>query len=857
MSEQPRFASLGETADQIDVRLSYRIVELFSEGLYASPNKAVEELVANSFDAGAQRVHVVLSRNLHAQDATIAVIDDGEGMDHEGLKQHWLIGISNKRNLSALPRSRQQIGKFGIGKLATYVLANRLTHISKRNNAYHSTSMDYRVLDTRVAKDVEPKKPVRIDLRRLTEEQAATAVAPWVDTAKFQDSGIVLFGDDCATSWTVSIMSSLKPKVHEIRPGVLRWILRTALPLRPDFNIWHNGDRLIPSKVDKPVAKRWVLGSDLVDLPRPAPTDIVKSEEDPSSDEHRFGLDVPGVGRVTGYAEAYKDLLTGGKSDELGRSHGFFVYVYGRLLNVADGHFGISPNELRHGSFGRCRIVVHMDGLDAELRSNREAVGDGPMLATAQDVLRGIFNTVRAVVEKHDETEEPGKKLARQLAASPASLSRTPIIDLVRAVVEGTATARHLVIPEATASVSAADVLEILEDRAQEAQEFVTDVRIDFEYSPSEAMVRYDTLTGALRINGWHPFVATFYEEFRNQRKRQPLELLAMAETLTEAHLHAIGMSRSHIEEFLSARDALLRCLANESGRDSVVSIAQTLSDSRNNPQALEDSVCKAFRSLGFDTTHLGKKGTPDGLAIAHLAPDDAGQPQHYKVSLEAKSKQDPTKTVSEKDVNVSAVVRHRRKYDCDHAVVVAPAFPTTKGASSALAESIQDDRARALKAGQRRTITLVTVDDLARLVMLRPTKQIGLVYLRRLFEECQLPQESAEWVDEVEQISIEGPPYRQIVETIEAQQRQFRSERVTYSALRVALTHLREPIVYERDEELADICGALMQMAPGALYASDERVELDQSAENVIEAIKAALAEYPAEHREAWGGVD
>src|SRR5256885_8116935 len=104
---QPTFAALGTKTDNIDVRLSYRIVELFSEGLYASPNKAIEELVANSFDAGALRVQVLLSANLHDQDATIVVIDDGEGMGIEGLKQHWLIGVSNKRELGKLPRGRQ------------------------------------------------------------------------------------------------------------------------------------------------------------------------------------------------------------------------------------------------------------------------------------------------------------------------------------------------------------------------------------------------------------------------------------------------------------------------------------------------------------------------------------------------------------------------------------------------------------------------------------------------------------------------------------------------------------------------------------------------------------------------------
>jgi len=34
---KPRILSAGKTVDNIDVLLSYKIVDLFSEGLYASP----------------------------------------------------------------------------------------------------------------------------------------------------------------------------------------------------------------------------------------------------------------------------------------------------------------------------------------------------------------------------------------------------------------------------------------------------------------------------------------------------------------------------------------------------------------------------------------------------------------------------------------------------------------------------------------------------------------------------------------------------------------------------------------------------------------------------------------------------
>ncbi len=773
-------------------------------------------------------------------------------MDQDGLKRHWLIGISNKRKLSKLPRGRQQIGKFGIGKLATYVLANRLTHISKCGGKYYSTSMDYQMIKRRVDQEVESKTPIRLALRELTEQQAREAIEPWMITAAFKAAGTELFGRGSSTSWTLSIMSSLKPKVHEIKPGILGWVLRTALPLRPDFGIWLNGQELESSKAGKGLLKRWVLGKDMTELPRPSPKRVTVSEDIniTESSEHRFGLDVPGLGRITGYAEAYKDLLTG-KSDEIGRSYGFFVYVYGRLLNVDDGYFGISPNELRHGTFGRFRLVVHMDGLDDGLRSNRETIGEGPLLDKAQDVLRAIFNAARPEIDTHDSEEAPGAKLARVLAASPASLSRRPIVDLSRAVAEGKAKSRYLIVPEYESDEEWGAFFVDLEKRAaDEAQTFITGVNIDFKGSSRDGITKFETKSGILRLNGWHPFVAAFHDEFTNKKLAQPLELLAMAEVLMEAHLYAINVGPSNIEDFLSLRDQLLRNLTNESGRQSALSVANTLSDARNSPDRLEAAVCDAFRSLGFDVTPLGQKGEPDGVAAAHLSADERGKSRHYRVSLEAKSKETSGATVSAKSVGVAGVAQHRDKRECEHAIVIGPAFPTSQGNSSTLGEQITSDREKSSASGEAKTITLITVDDLAKLVRLRPVKQIGLQKIRELFQECSLPEESAAWVESIRQAVVERPPYQMIVETIEAQQKKFKKAPVQYSALRVELSHLMPPVEYETDEHIFELCRGMAQMAPGAMFASAKTVELDQSAENVVAAIEAAMQDYPPDEQ-------
>lgn len=840
------FESVGKHTDVIDVRLSYKIVELFSEQFYSSPSKALEELVANSFDAGAANVYISLPSNLQAQDARILVIDDGSGMDVAGLKQHWLIGLSNKRRLDQLPKNRHQIGKFGIGKLATYVLANQLTHVSKHKGKYYATSMDYTSIDRRVESEVEPKSPIKLPVREFSETDAKKFLEsqiPHGTKQALKAANKDLFGRLSSESWTVTILSRLKSRVSEVKPGQLEWILRTALPLRPDFNIWLNDKKLESSKY-KGLKKRWVLGKDLTEPPRPSSKGITVTEDKTlePNDDLRYGLDIPDLGVISGYAEAYKELLTTGKSNEVGRSHGFFVYVLGRLINVSDGHFGIPPNELRHGTFGRFRLVVHMDGLDEDLRSNRETVSEGPRLTAAQNTLRAIFNHVRTYLERQDDEEEPGTRLARRLAATPASLSRLPIVNLARQIADNKVVSRYLSVPPLETPENKRDFLSQLEQRAGATDDrFVTGLTIDYGGQAADGLAQYDTASGHLRINAWHPFVAAFYDEFVSKGASQPLELLAMAEVLAEAHLYEVGVKSEQIYEFLNSRDALLRALANESGRKSALSVANDLREARNDASGLEEQLCAAFRSLGFDVIPIGGNGKPDGVATALLAADSEGRPRQYSVSLEAKSKEQDKGTVKAGTVKVSAVVRQRDDFKCQHALVLGRAFPTSKGDESALAREIADDRAKTKAAGEPKTITLITIDDLAELVRLRPLKQLGLQKLRQLFQNCSLPKESHDWIVSLSKEKVKKPPYRRVIETIELLQRKFRKASVKYSALRVALSMSDPPIEFETDDELADLCRAMAQMAPSSMAASADSVELDQSSRNVVAAIEAA----------------
>ena len=140
--------TVGTQVATIPVALSTRFLEHFSEQLYSSPQKAFEELISNGWDAGATIVDVRVDTNLSASNATMAVFDNGISMDLAGLRELWHIAFSPKEG-STTGHGRPLIGKFGIGKLATYVLAERLTYICKADDGViRRVTMNYGDVDT-------------------------------------------------------------------------------------------------------------------------------------------------------------------------------------------------------------------------------------------------------------------------------------------------------------------------------------------------------------------------------------------------------------------------------------------------------------------------------------------------------------------------------------------------------------------------------------------------------------------------------------------------------------------------------------------------------------------------------------
>jgi len=838
------FTTEGTETDQIDVKISHRIIQLFSEGLYSSPNKALEELVSNSFDAGAQNVHIILSPDLRDSDATIVVIDDGEGMNNESLKKHWIIGESTRRRSSGSSR-RKPIGKFGIGKLSTYVLATRLTHICKSGGTYYAATMDYSNL-TGSASDtsggVFDEQTIQIPLRTLSEEQARNVVQRWIDGEKAGYQALRLFGADASDSWTVAIMSGLKEMGKKVGVGRLQWVLRTAMPQRSDFRLYLDGDPITPPEMD-PALTKMVIGEDVIQMSPPCPEGLIAREDtdEPGDSVHRHGVYHDELlGRISGYIEIFKDELDRGKP-KYEQSNGFFVYVHTRRVNVDDPGFGIERNLLRHGTFSRFRMVVHIDSLDDALRSSRESFQQGKLYNAVQNFLRAGFNLARNRLVEYDRTQTPAARISASVSSAPGSMTRKPLLALAHMVAENRATPFYLRFPSGLSAEAQAEFLETLKQQSEGAEGLLRSTELS-ALDSRDGLALFDVQQGTLLVNSSHPFVAAFQEYFGDARKSLPLEMLAMSEVLMEAHLYHIGLDESVIRDVIGRRDELLRQFVRTSARRTAGMIALALTEARDDENKLEEEMRAALEAMGFaNVIRIGGSGKPDGTAEAHLAATEDGSIQRYKVGLEAKSGQ----TVSAHRLNVSGIARHMQDYDCDHHLVIGNGFATSTGEDSASVREIN-----AHKDSTDKTITLMHIDDLARLIRIASAKRIGgLSRLRGLFRNCVTPEDSKEWVDTLAAEEPENRPYIEILETVWHLAQEQPNEAVEYAAVVTELRH-RTPAVRMNKPDLIECCKAMQVLASGVVYARESTVEIDRRPDLILEDIRAAVGEYPEEER-------
>ena len=202
--------ALGKHQGVLHVRLSNQLIYLLSEQMYSSPIKAIEELVVNAYDADATTCRIGFVDKVKGSDSAIVIYDDGSGMDYAGLEQLWHVGESPKVVQDTTPRrNRRVIGKFGIGKLATYAIANKITYVSHHENGMFHVSCDFRHF--RSSPEGGAVEPVRLDVRQIPDSKVLRTSEEFRTLCAALQMEPEELTDGQGQSWTICVLEALNP----------------------------------------------------------------------------------------------------------------------------------------------------------------------------------------------------------------------------------------------------------------------------------------------------------------------------------------------------------------------------------------------------------------------------------------------------------------------------------------------------------------------------------------------------------------------------------------------------------------------------------------------------------------------
>lgn len=801
----------GKKIDEIPVEISYHIIELFSAGLYSSPNKAFEELVSNAYDAGASKVCVFAPLDKSLPESVLWVCDNGESMDQAGLKQFWKIGASNKRVGES--QERLVIGKFGIGKLATYILTHKLTLICKaKDGRYYAVTMNYSTIKS----ENSHENGIVLNERELSIEEVKTVLTPYITVGDKNMLSFDLWGQKAEPTWTMAIMSNLTPKANQIQDGRLKWILSTALPINPAFQLTFNGNIIIPSKEKKGLKRSFVFGlNDEVAKRLDYKTGLYRGEP---------CVHLPNLPNVTGSIDLYEQSLLSGKSEDIARSHGIFLMVRGRLINLDEALLpGMSP--LFHGLFNRIRITVNADELDAYITSTREAIKESEQLSDIKKYIVSKFNEVRAVYTAEMELNDRKNRASYKIASTSSGLSRRPILVAAKRFFDGEISDLVLTkFPQNLSRSEKDDLVVKLEDNLLGEQGIIQEVEW-VALNPEDPIAVFELATGVARINLLHPFFSNFIEDIKSTL---PFQLIALTEILTECFLIEGGINQDEVKDIMWRRDAILRELTF-SDKPNAAFVGSLLLASLGDSSGLEESVKQAFNSLGYETSKIGGNGKPDGKANAYLGP--IGSAENYSITYDAKSTgKDKIKATT---AHISGVDRHRDDYNANFACVVAIDFEGGENRDSAV--NIE---------AKKHKINLIRAKDLSALVLLSSPKLVGLKELKTFFETCHTVIETSGWIQAIKEREVNRGPIKELLESA------FQIIKTDNEPAHLQALRHSNPVLKKHSlEDLRTLTQSLERLVPGYINISNDIVSLQAPPEKILSAINHTFTtEVPAE---------
>lgn len=825
MSEEHNsHAEFGKKIDEVSLEIDYEIIDHFSRHLYGSPNKAIEELVVNGFDAAATWVRVFLPGKFGNE--AVHVWDNGLSMDQAGLKDLWMIATSPKKHMKDRTvelRSggeRKIIGKFGIGKLASYTVGNSISHLCKQDNRCLLVSIDFRDVteslkepngDSEGHSDPEDdeKRVYQSPIRELTEKEAKEYAEGLFST--IPEGFDEMFSEE---QWTLATISDLKGK--KLTPGRLAWVLGNGMPIRPDFDVWVNDEEVKPKLEREGAAASWSLAQTAI---REALVqeweDTTGEEEPPIQFGEMKGLDPTNPGEMRGYAKfpelgivwgeirLYEKSLEAGRSSEQGRSSGFFVMVRGRLLNEKDDKLLL--HEPSFGAFYRSQFILNIDALDEDLLADRERIREDTDRAVELKILqRAVYKVAR---NKHKALEDEAK-----IAASPAQ--RLP-----------TYSRPHFIDP-----VSALWIQEFAEVEAEEFD--IRNPKIDRSPLGDEApLAVFDPSKQGFVINSDHTYLRAIEQLLGGGQKAKDaireFEALAISEEIFKGFLYELGLAEDTVGTIVEWRYEMYRLLAQVS-RTSFEQIGLELEEaSYVGGTTMEDALVVALEAMGFKAVRDGAKGKKD---VFLLAP--AAEEKSYRITFESKGKTEGA--ISNDEAEVSAATSHRDDTSADHAVIVARKFAgfTLKS----------DDEPAILKECRSvGGVSIMEVEALKSLLSVMEKYSYPLDMVREVFTALESPGAKLERIQALDR-PLEEFDYPLLLQRIwDAQVKLGKGENVAY--LTIHQEHYRDLMEFD---EIERILNALFVLASPLIHFNDttREIALRQAPERISARVQKGFSD-------------
>ena len=901
--ESPRLTSGGSEAGHVQVSIGARFLELFSAQLYTSPNKAFEELVSNSWDAGAGVVHIGIPDQPDAE-SLLWVLDDGVSMDLEGLDLLWSVADDHKARADwEAPDGREQIGMFGIGKLATFVLANQITYICRGSDGrILALTVDYREVQEKGAGELHVQ-PVDFEVREIDPADLETLLAEIDPTLP----ALIPDGLHVQRSLDLALASGDHDGEDEVEANEELVDGAETLEGESDAESETEGDDEAPDPDAGEIESPSEFGGPPEELPEPRETWTlaVLGELKARGTEVRKGT-VKRVLRASLPLSPSIELIVDGQLLEPNKLEVGLVdrLVFGEsfapdkveIENAEDGDedTSLGVEVVREDE----RPGLKLEGLEGavtgEIKIYERSIAGGRSAERARS--NGFFINVKGrVINMRDERfgmpamshgvwsklriTVRADGLNEALSVSRETVDETRAVNALRGLLrsafnearriyedDATWPGLHEILTNQWGTVPLTPLLNAVSLAVEghaPAQRLIDISDVDdteaahrslreaIESDPGSTLNEVKPVRGDADAPLARYELATrsvlinnqhpFYVE-QLQGDHDPSEILqtaALVELLTDAYLIELGVAEEHVEEARRYRDQVERLIARAKRRSAPL-LADILLKATTSDKALEMAVHDTLDGLGFQVFHQAQRGKPEGIATAALAPEGEVE-RRYRFIYEAKSTNQADGKVSTKDVNVSGQSRHRRNAAAD--------TDDEREVEHALVVA-PNFRAGALEEEcEADGVCPMRARDLARLLM--ATAATGPLDLGE-FREVLKQHDPDKVAAEIERLITESQARNplSIQELVEALVEFDHVDQLSMSVIADRIRQKRGD-GHPRESDVRDLIGGLQMLVPEAIQrVGTDRFMLGTSPERLAEAVRVQAAALPEDQR-------